>query len=412
MELLKSRLLSEGSPWHIGSLSAVYLSQGLSGGTLFALTTYLVSIGASVGDISLLLSITMIPWTLKVFMGPIIDSFTLNRFGRRRFWILISQIAMMLALLPLVFIEVSEVNFLLICLLTIHNSFVAISDIAIDALAADSLSDDQMASANGFMWGSKTLGRGFGMAIATSIFYNYDVNTGFMSLILFMSLAFLFPLFSTELSYKAGKQAESYKNRLTFKELISGVSQSMLNMSALAAMIFMLFSNIGYGIFDVIYNEFYIEELGWSGEEIGYLRPFGMWLGGLIGLSAGILTVYFKRRNLLLLFIVGQATVFLATSTFTAETSDLVASMAIVGVDAVDAGWSVLIFSILMALCTSNTSATNFGIFMGFGNISMLIGNNLAPIVLGTGNYSFAFIFAALSLIPCILCAHYLTKES
>jgi len=412
MELLKSRLLSEGSPWHIGSLSAVYLSQGLSGGTLFALTTYLVSIGASVGDISLLLSITMIPWTLKVFMGPIIDSFTLNRFGRRRFWILISQIAMMLAILPLVFIEVSEVNFLLICLLTIHNSFVAISDIAIDALAADSLSDDQMASANGFMWGSKTLGRGFGMAIATSIFYNYDVNTGFMSLILFMSLAFLFPLFSTELSYKAGKQAESYKNRLTFKELISGVSQSMLNLSALAAMIFMLFSNIGYGIFDVIYNEFYIEELGWSGEEIGYLRPFGMWLGGLIGLSAGILTVYFKRRNLLLLFIVGQATVFLATSTFTAETSDLVASMAIVGVDAVDAGWSVLIFSILMALCTSNTSATNFGIFMGFGNISMLIGNNLAPIVLGTGNYSFAFIFAALSLIPCILCAHYLTKES
>ena len=122
--------------------------------------------------------------------------------------------------------------------------------------------------------------------------------------------------------------------------------------------------------------------------------------------------MYFKRRNLLLLFIVGQALVFLSASTFTSDTSDFVASMAIIGVDAVDAGWSVLIFSILMALCTSNTSATNFGIFMGFGNISMLIGNNLAPIVLGTGNYSFAFIFAALSLIPCILCAHYLTKES
>ena len=103
MELTESRLLSEGSPWHIGSLSAVYFSQGLSGGTLFALTTYLVSTGASVGDVSLLLSITMIPWTLKVFMGPIIDSFTLKRFGRRRFWILISQISMMLALLPLVF---------------------------------------------------------------------------------------------------------------------------------------------------------------------------------------------------------------------------------------------------------------------------------------------------------------------
>ena len=411
MELIKSRLLSEGSVWHIGSLSAVYLSQGLSGGTLFALTTYLVSIGASVKDISLLLSITMIPWTLKIFLGPIIDSFTLNRFGRRRFWILISQVAMMLAVMPLVFIEVSEVNFLLICLLTAHNAFVAVSDISVDALAADSLNADQMANANGFMWGSKTLGRGIGMALATSIFFSYGVNEGFLILIILMLTAFIFPLFSEELGYKAGQQNESYKNRLTLGELIAGVSASMFNRSAFAAMIFMLFANIGYGIFDVIYNEFYIEELGWSGEEIGYLRPFGMWLGGLIGLSAGLLTIYFQKRILLLLFITGQGLVFLAASTFDTSTPTWMASMAIIGVDAVDAGWSVLIFSILMALCTTNTSATNFGIFMGFGNISMLIGNNIAPYILGAGDYSFAFVFAALSLIPCWLTGYYLTRS-
>ena len=411
MELIKSRILSEGSIWHIGSLSAVYLSQGLSGGTLFALTTYLVSIGASVSDISLLLSITMIPWTLKVFMGPVIDSFTLNRFGRRRFWILISQIAMMLALVPLIFIEVKSVNFTLIALLTLHNSFVAISDISIDALAADSLREDQLANANGFMWGSKTLGRGSGMALSTYVFYSYGVNEAFFLLILIMSLIFLFPLFSKELPYKAGFQSVSYKNRLTLKELITGVSQSLFNMSALAAMTFMIFSNIGYGIFDVIYNEFYIEVLGWSGEDIGYLRPVGMWLGGLLGLSAGILTLYFGKRFLLLFFITCQAFIFLAVSTFTADTPDSLSTIAIVGVDAVDAGWSVLIFSILMALCTTNTSATNFGIFMGFGNISMLIGNNIAPLVLGSGDYGFAFIVAALSLIPCLLTGYYLTRS-
>ena len=410
MESAKSRLLSEGSAWHIGSLSAVYLSQGLSGGTLFALTTFLVSIGASVAEISLLLSITMIPWTLKVFLGPIIDSFTLSRFGRRRFWIIVSQIAMMLALLPLTLIEIQEVNLTLIALLTLHNAFVAISDISIDALAADSLLEDQLANANGFMWGSKTLGRGSGMALATSIFYGYGVNEGFMVLILLMSVAFLFPLFSKELSYKAGQQSKSYKNRLTLNELITGVSQSLFNRSALAAIIFMLFSNIGYGIFDVIYNEFYISVLGWTGEDIGYLRPIGMWLGGLLGLSAGLLSFYFGKHFLLLFFITCQACIFLAVSTFTPETSDTLSTMAIIGVDTIDAGWSVLIFSILMALCTSNTSATNFGIFMGFGNISMLIGNNIAPIILNSGDYSLAFIAAAISLIPCWLTAYYLTK--
>ena len=412
MELIKSRLLSDGSAWHITSLSAVYLSQGLSGGTLFALTTYLVSMGASVTDISLLLSITMIPWTLKVFLGPLIDSFTLNRFGRRRFWILISQIAMIIAVLPLTVIEVKEVSFILITLLTVHNAFVAISDIAIDALAADSLQEHQLGNANGFMWGSKTLGRGIGMALATSIFFNYGVNLGYSILIIMMTLAFLFPFFSAELTYKAGSNSELYKNRLSITDLMRGVSQSLLTKSALAAIIFMLFSNLAYGIFDVIYNEFYMKVLGWSGEEIGYLRPFGMWLGGLIGLSAGILSVYLGKRYLLLFFLTSQILLFLFLSSFSAETSRTLASLAIIGVDAFDAGFMVLIFSILMALCTTQTSATNFGIFMGFGNISTLIGNNLAPLVLGSGNYSFAFICAGLTLIPCLLTAYYLTKTS
>ena len=412
MELIKSRLLSDGSAWHITSLSAVYLSQGLSGGTLFALTTYLVSMGASVTDISLLLSITMIPWTLKVFLGPLIDSFTLNRFGRRRFWILISQIAMIIAVLPLTVIEVKEVSFILITLLTAHNAFVAISDIAIDALAADSLQEHQLGNANGFMWGSKTLGRGIGMALATSIFFNYGVNLGYSILIIMMTLTFLFPFFSAELTYKAGSNSELYKNRLSITDLMRGVSQSLLTKSALAAIIFMLFSNLAYGIFDVIYNEFYMKVLGWSGEEIGYLRPFGMWLGGLIGLSAGILSVYLGKRYLLLFFLTSQILLFLFLSSFSAETSRTLASLAIIGVDAFDAGFMVLIFSILMALCTTQTSATNFGIFMGFGNISSLIGNNLAPLVLGSGNYSFAFICAGLTLIPCLLTAYYLTKTS
>ena len=412
MELIKSRLLSDGSAWHITSLSAVYLSQGLSGGTLFALTTYLVSMGASVTDISLLLSITMIPWTLKVFLGPLIDSFTLNRFGRRRFWILISQIAMIIAVLPLTVIEVKEVSFILITLLTVHNAFVAISDIAIDALAADSLQEHQLGNANGFMWGSKTLGRGIGMALATSIFFNYGVNLGYSILIIMMTLTFLFPFFSAELTYKDDSNSELYQNRLSITDLMRGVSQSLLTKSALAAIIFMLFSNLAYGIFDVIYNEFYMKVLGWSGEEIGYLRPFGMWLGGFIGLSAGILSVYLGKRYLLLFFLTSQILLFLFLSSFSAETSRTLASLAIIGVDAFDAGFMVLIFSILMALCTTQTSATNFGIFMGFGNISTLIGNNLAPLVLGSGNYSFAFICAGLTLIPCLLTAYYLTKTS
>ena len=53
-------------------------------------------------------------------------------------------------------------------------------------------------------------------------------------------------------------------------------------------------------------------------------------------------------------------------SSFTADTPDSLSTIAIIGVDAVDAGWSVLIFSILMALCTSNTSATNLWLWLWY----------------------------------------------
>ena len=142
------------------------------------------------------------------------------------------------------------------------------------------------------------------------------------------------------------------------------------------------------------------------------MRPYGMWLGGLIGLSAGLMTLYFRKRSLLLFFVIGQAVVFLTASTLSYETSNLLTSAVLIGVDAVDAGWSVLIFSILMALCITQTSATNFGIFMGFGNISMLIGNNIAPAILGFSDFTFAFTFAALTLIPCLISGYYLTKET
>ena len=85
-------------------------------------------------------------------------------------------------------------------------------------------------------------------------------------------------------------------------------------------------------------------------------------------------------------------------------------SSAIIGLDITDAGVKVIIFAILMALCTTQTSATNFGIFMGFANLSTIIGNGLAPLIIQYVTYNTAFLFSALTLIPCIVLAYYLTE--
>tara|TARA_Y100001970_G_scaffold250037_1_gene321363 strand:+ start:46613 stop:47848 length:1236 start_codon:yes stop_codon:yes gene_type:complete len=408
---MTNRTLAYGTSWHISCLTLLYFSQGLSAGFLgYALVTFLTSKGSSVTEISLLLSATMLPWTLKFLLGPIIDSISIIKFGRRRFWILLCQAFIILILLPLLFIDLNKVTAFLIIILTIQNLFVAISDIATDALAADSLEEKDLGKANGFMWGSKTLGTGLGMTLATSLYFLYGFSTGLLVLISCLSIIFLFPLFSRELPYKIGMEEESV-SRLGFKDLFSQIVLGLNNNNVFLALIFMTFCNIGYGIFDVLYNQFYIETLGWSGQQIGSTRPIGMWAGGLIGLCSGLLSVYFGKKYLLIFFILLQMSLFLLLSFVDMTSSSWMGSFILVSLDSVDAGWRVLIFSILMALCTTQTSATNFGIFMGLANLSTIIGNSLAPFLYDFSGYTFAFFFGFLTMIPCLFIAPILAKR-
>jgi len=172
----------------------------------------------------------------------------------------------------------------------------------------------------------------------------------------------------------------------------------------------MLFSNIAIGIFDVTYNKFYIEVIGMTGEDISTLRPVGMWLGGLIGFSVGLISFYLGKRMLLVAFLASQILLFIFLSTFNTEASQQLGSLVIIGLDITEAAVKVIIFAILMALCTTQTSATNFGIFMGFSNLSTIIGNSLAPLIMEYSTYSVTYIFAGLTLVPCVVLAFYLTK--
>ena len=410
--LTDNRALSSGSFWHLFCLSSLYFAQGLPVGFLFlALNTYFASKGASISELAIFNSFLLIPWTIKIFLAPFVDGFTIQKFGRRRFWIISSQIIMILVLLPLIFIEVTAVSTLLIAIFTVHNLFVATCDIATDALAADSLRESDLAKANGYMWGSKIIGRGLGMLISSSLLFTYGFNVSILFLICCMTLVFVFPFVSSELDHKEGAEdRKQYGNVLGIKFLLSEISQGLLNKTAIAAVVFMLFSNIAVGIFDVTYNKFYLEVIGMTGEDIGSIRPIGMWLGGLIGFAVGLVSFYLGKRLLLVGFVASQLILFILLSTFTVETSYQIGSLTIIGLDITEAGMKVVIFAILMALCTTQTSATNFGIFMGFSNLSVVIGNSIAPLLVESLSYDFTYIFAGLSLIPCIVLAFYLTK--
>ncbi|MCC7286268.1 MAG: MFS transporter [Burkholderiaceae bacterium] len=113
------------------------------------------AIGAFVGSFYL-------PWAFKWAFGPFIDVFASERLGRRRGWIIVTQVLMAMTLLSTVLLKLPEQLALFTAVLLVHNTFGAMQDVAIDALAVNTLAEHERGLANGLMFAGAAIGQALG----------------------------------------------------------------------------------------------------------------------------------------------------------------------------------------------------------------------------------------------------------
>lgn len=123
--------------------------------------------GAAIGSFS---AIIMLPWTWKFLMGPLVDNFHIKRFGRRKQWIIFTQLGMLATLIAAILCfptaAAGSKEFLGMAIFTqillIHNIFAASQDVAIDALACSTLEEHERGLANGLMFAGAQIGAAIG----------------------------------------------------------------------------------------------------------------------------------------------------------------------------------------------------------------------------------------------------------
>jgi PAT family beta-lactamase induction signal transducer AmpG len=145
----------------------LYLSEGLPYGFITtAMVFQLRGQGFGPERIGTFTAVVMLPWAWKWAMGPVVDVFYSDKWGRRRMWIVAAQAMMLVTLLSGMNIEfTSNMNMhLLVILLVVHNIFAATQDVAIDALACNTLKEDERGLANGLMFGGAHVGAVIGGA--------------------------------------------------------------------------------------------------------------------------------------------------------------------------------------------------------------------------------------------------------
>jgi PAT family beta-lactamase induction signal transducer AmpG len=149
-----------------GRLSAfflLYMTEGIPlGFTATAVATQMRRQGLGPEAIGAFVASLYLPWAFKWAVGPFVDVFSSDRFGRRRLWILMMQAGMMATLLLAMPVNFVTQIGLFTGIILLHNAFGATQDVAIDAMACGVLPEDERGVANGFMFAGQSVGQAVG----------------------------------------------------------------------------------------------------------------------------------------------------------------------------------------------------------------------------------------------------------
>lgn len=138
----------------------LYMTEGIPlGFAATAVATQLRRQDVGPAEIGAFVASFYLPWAFKWAFGPIVDVFASERLGRRRGWIIGTQILMAATLLSTVMLRLPEQLWLFTVILLVHNTFGAMQDVAIDALACGTLQEHERGTANGMMFAGASIGQ-------------------------------------------------------------------------------------------------------------------------------------------------------------------------------------------------------------------------------------------------------------
>jgi PAT family beta-lactamase induction signal transducer AmpG len=150
-------------PGRMAAFFLLYMTEGIPlGFTATAVATQMRRHGLGPAEIGAFVGSLYVPWAFKWAVGPIVDTLTVSRFGRRRFWILVTQTLMIVTLLVAMPVDFAHQLKLFTALVFLHNVFGATQDVAIDALAVNVLPESERGTANGFMFSGAYVGQAVG----------------------------------------------------------------------------------------------------------------------------------------------------------------------------------------------------------------------------------------------------------
>jgi len=237
-----------------------------------------------------MMALVGLPYTLKFLWAPFLDRFTLPFLGRRKGWLLIAQIALLLAIAGLGLTQPGKDPWMVAFVAFLVTFFSASQDIVVDAYRREDLADEELGLGsslyiNGYRVGM-LLASGGGLILADHIPF---------SLVYVIMAACMLPGILT--TFLAREPALVAGTPQTIKEAVFAPLEDYFSRNgALYILAFILLYKIGDTMASAMTIPFYLD-MGFSKTEIGtVVKLFGFWatiagslIGGTIMLRMGVI---------------------------------------------------------------------------------------------------------------------------
>ena len=369
-----------------GALMALYVGQGLPQGLLVvALPAYLAEQGASAEAVGGVVAAALLPFTLKVVAGPVMDRYAFPPMGRRRPWILGAGLCLLAALAALAQIDDPVANLgAVMAAAAAVNTFVSLVDVAVDGLAVEVLELDEQPRANALMWGSAVLGVaasavGLGRALSAG-----GLGVAAPALAAAMACVLAVPLLLRErpgerlLPWTAGEATDAAPAP-AWGGLLRTLRAEVLLPASLALLAVAFLSGAVDGLVIGYLPVLTVQGLGWEDTAYSDLVAAGQVTAGVVGMALGALLIGRVGRVRMMRATLAAVALVLAAMGLAEPVWAVTATVAAFGFGYLGAFvlFSITFLSTAMALVGRTAAATHFALFTAASNVGRSSGSAL-----------------------------------
>jgi PAT family beta-lactamase induction signal transducer AmpG len=385
----------------------IALSMGFASGLPLLLTgsvlqAWMREDGIDLGTIGLF-ALVGLPYTLKFLWAPLLDRYTPSFLGRRRGWLLASQVAVMLAIAALSQLHPREHPLELALAALLLTFFSATQDIVIDAYRREALAEEELGLGaalyvNGYRLGM-LVASGGGLILADR--FSFPWVYLFMASVMLVGV--LTTLFAPEPAAVEGSP------RTLYQAVVDPFKDYFRRQDALRILLFILLYKIGDTMASHMTTPFYLD-IGFSMTEIGtVVKLFGFWATVLGSLLGGIFILRLGIYRSLWGFGILQSLSTLGFALLAQAGSSVSWLAAVIAFENLSAGMGTAAYVAFMAHLTNKKfTATQYAL------LSSLMGIPRVIVASPTGYFASAvgwepfFIFCAGIAVPgLLLLAHF-----